>query len=70
MKNSAQPGDELRARHLELCSEIIELIQAARNHGLKPGNAWLARSELAKAFGLLTEVDQLLNEIKLSDKQL
>jgi hypothetical protein len=63
------PAEEARAKYLELCSDLIEHLQAARNHGLKPGNTWIAKAELAKANGLMGEIDQLLGEIKQLDEK-
>lgn len=67
MKKS-QPGDEERARFLELCEELAEHVRLMRNHAMKPGNVWLARGELERISGLASELDQLLEQIKSRDE--
>ena len=60
-------ADDYRAKYLELCEELMERTAAMRNYGMKPGNAWLAKAELSKISSLVTDIEQLLEEIKQAD---
>lgn len=62
------PDDPLRAKYLELCEEASEHIVLARNFAMKPGNAWLARGELAKTTVLISELENTLSDIEQADK--
>lgn len=63
------PGDSPRARVLDLCVEISEHNQALRDYALTPDNAWLARGELQQLGALLSDLEQLLEEIKRADSE-
>ena len=67
MKKDASPTDPLRARCLELCEELATHNQALRDYALTPGDVWLAKNELQQAGQILSELEQLLNELKRSD---
>lgn len=67
MKNLSE-ADRLRENYLELCEQLLSRIKEMRNFGLKPGNAWLARGELAKIVSLTGDLENLLEEIKQADK--
>ncbi|HSX47904.1 MAG TPA: hypothetical protein VLF41_00120 [Candidatus Nanoarchaeia archaeon] len=60
-------ADDHRANYLGLCEELMDRVAAMRNYGMKPGNAWLAKAELAKISSLVTDIEQLLEEIKQAD---
>ncbi|HSH31713.1 MAG TPA: hypothetical protein VK963_03560 [Candidatus Saccharimonadales bacterium] len=66
MKTS-HPGDQPRAEYLQLCEDLISHIQAMRNYAMKPGNAWLAKAELAKINSLVGEAELMLEQIKRAD---
>jgi hypothetical protein len=65
---ATHPSDPLRAKLLEHCDDLISRSQAMRNYAMKPGNAWLARGEVASLQATLYEIDTLLDEIKQADK--
>lgn len=65
MKQSQDPN---RARYLELSEELIDLAALARNFAMKPGNAWLARAELAKASGVISDLEGVLQDIQDADE--
>lgn len=67
MKKPISPSDALRTQLLEHCEEVISKSQAMRNYAMKPGNAWLARGELANIQATLYEIETLLDEIKVAD---
>ena len=64
---ATHPSDPLRAKLLEHCEDLISRSQAMRNYAMKPGNAWLARGEVASLQATLYEIDTLLDEIKQAD---
>lgn len=61
-------ADEQRATYLNMCEELMDRASAMRSYGMKPGNAWLAKAELAKIGGLITELEAALEDIKQSDQ--
>lgn len=63
-----QPGDEARSQYLDLCRDLENSSAAMRNHGMKPGNAWLAKAELAKIVQLTGELELILEDIKKADQ--
>lgn len=63
------PGDEQRARYLELSEQLMQHAQLARNHAMKPGNVWLAKAEISRISQLVSELEALLDEIKAKDEQ-
>lgn len=63
----SHPADEERSRYLELCAELTERAAQMRNFGMKPGNSWLAKAELAKLSLLINELESSLETIKLAD---
>jgi hypothetical protein len=67
-KPPLSPADEARGRYLELCDELMHRTQSVRNYAMKPGNVWLARAELAKISGLISELESRLDEIKQADE--
>ena len=66
MKQPVDP-DALRAHCLELTAEATEHFKLLRDYSLTPGNAWLAKAELAKIGNLMGELDHLLEQIKQAD---
>jgi hypothetical protein len=64
-----QPGDEERGTFLQLCEEMAEHVRLMRNHAMKPGNVWLARTELERINSLSGDLEQLLEQIKSQDEQ-
>ncbi|MBW3538192.1 hypothetical protein KY386_01725 [Candidatus Parcubacteria bacterium] len=63
----SHPGDELRAQYLQLCEELTAHVVAMRNYAMKPGNAWLAKTELTKIVALVGDAEQVLEEVKRAD---
>ena len=61
-------ADQLRAQCLEMTVETSEHLKLLRDYASTPGNAWLAKSELAKVGNLVSELDHLLELIKQADK--
>lgn len=68
MKQSS-PSDRLREDYLEQCEQLISHAKDMRNYAMKPGNAWLARGELAKIISLSGDLESLLDEIKAADER-
>lgn len=64
---SSPPTDPLHARCLELCSQLESHVQRLRDYATTPGNAWLAKGELQTASLLMSELDVLLDEIKIAE---
>ncbi|MFI5240369.1 MAG: hypothetical protein ACHQUB_01520 [Candidatus Saccharimonadia bacterium] len=60
-------SERLRENYLELCEQLISGAKDMRNFAMKPGNAWLAKGELAKIIGLSSELETLLDQIKRAD---
>lgn len=67
MKQS-RPTDPLRARCLDLCQELTERAATMRDFAMSPGNAWLAKGELQHISQILSDLEQLLEEIKQADE--
>jgi hypothetical protein len=67
MKLKAE-SDDLRAEYLQICEQLIGNVQNMRNFAMKPGNAWLAKAEMAKINNLLAEAETLLDQIKQADQ--
>jgi hypothetical protein len=67
MAKDLTESEKLRAEYLILCEQVIEYTQKMRNFAMKPGNAWLARGELAKISSLTGELEGLLDQIKVAD---
>lgn len=59
--------DDLHARLLEHCEEIMEHVKMLRDYGTTPGSVWLARSELTRISQLVSEAEQLLASIQKAD---
>jgi hypothetical protein len=59
--------DELQARLIEHCEEMIEHVKALRDYATTPDNIWLARSELTHLNQLTSEAEQLLSALKQAD---
>jgi hypothetical protein len=66
---SKHPTDPLRARLLELTEEIMDHTAQLRDFATIQGNAWLAKGELQMLSTLLSDMDQLLEDIKQSDAE-
>jgi hypothetical protein len=62
------PADEHRASYLLLCEQLLQHGTDMRNYAMKPGNAWLARGELAKVSNLIGELESMLDKIKKADE--
>lgn len=60
-------ADRLREDYLDLCEQLLSHAKDMRNYAMKPGNAWLARSELAKIINLAGDMESLLDDIKSAD---
>ncbi len=59
--------EKLRAECIELCSDTTEHIKLLRDYATTPGNAWLAKGELSKITGLVSDLDTLLEQIKRAE---
>lgn len=66
----AKPGIEpKRARLLELIEQVTEHAGQLRDYGSVPGNTWLARGELQNLGQLVSDLESLLEEIRVSDEE-
>lgn len=63
------PTDPLRARLLELTTDIETRLAQLRDFAGTPGNAWLAKNELQGLATLLSDLETLLEDIKQSDAE-
>jgi hypothetical protein len=63
------PSDPLRAHCLELCQELLERTTTMRDYAMSPGNAWLAKNELQQITQTISELEQLVEEIKQADAE-
>jgi hypothetical protein len=63
------PTDPLRVRLLELTEDISEHTAGLRDFATSPGNAWLAKGELQQLMTLLSDMESLLEDIKLADTE-
>jgi hypothetical protein len=63
------PADPLRARLLELTSQIEQHTATVRDFATTPGNAWLAKNELQSLMSLLSDLEALLEDIKQADAE-
>lgn len=66
---SKTPTDPLRAHLLELTDEITEHTNGLRDFATTPGNAWLAKGELQQLMSLLSDMENLLEDIKQADAE-
>lgn len=63
-----RPSDPLRARCLDLCQELTERAAIMRDFAMSPGNAWLAKGELQQVAQIISDLEQLFEEIKQADE--
>ncbi|GAC1371536.1 MAG: hypothetical protein NVSMB39_5370 [Candidatus Saccharimonadales bacterium] len=63
------PTDPLRGHLLELVDEIAEHTNGLRDFATTPGNAWLAKGELQQLMSLLSDMENLLEDIKQADRE-
>ena len=63
------PTDPLRAHLLELVDDIAEHTNGLRDFATTPGNAWLAKGELQQLMSLLSDMENLLEDIKQADAE-
>ncbi len=62
MKRSAT--DHNLADLHELSQQLSQHVKLLRDYATTPGDLWLARAELAKAAGLISELESLLAKIE------
>jgi hypothetical protein len=63
------PPDPLRVRLLELTEDIQEHTAGLRDFATTPGDAWLAKGELQQLMTLLSDMESLLEDIKVADTE-
>jgi hypothetical protein len=63
------PADPLRVRLHELTQEIEDHTTKLRDFAIAPGNAWLARGELQQLQNLLSDMENLIEDIKQQDAE-
>ena len=61
--------DPLRSKLLELISDADGRLANIRDYGSSPGNIWLAKGELQSLITMLSEMETLLEDIKLADHE-
>jgi hypothetical protein len=64
------PTDPLRAKLLELLEDINTRTTQLRDYATVPGNAWLAKSELGHISQVVSDLEDLLEQIKQADAEL
>lgn len=62
-----EPLDTLQTECIDICSDATDHIKLLRDYATTPGNAWLAKGELSKLNGLMSDLDSLLDQIKRSN---
>ena len=63
------PTDPLRARLLEQTEDIQAHTAILRDFATTPGNAWLAKGELQQLMTRLSDMENLLEDIKQADTE-
>ena len=61
-------NDPLRLKFIEMCEELVQHTQMLRDYTLTPGNLWLAKNELQQVGQNLSDLEQLLVEIRDQDE--
>jgi hypothetical protein len=56
--------DATQRQILDRCATLNEHVKLLRDYATTPGNGWLARSELTQIQELVTQIEQLLNQLK------
>ncbi len=59
--------DPLQARVLELTQDLNEKVTTLRDYATTPGNAWLAKGEIQSITSILSDIEMLVDEIKLNE---
>lgn len=52
---------------LELCEQLQDRTVAVRDYSTTPDNAWLARGELQAISQLVSDMEELIEEIRAYD---
>ena len=58
----------LRQECHDLTIEATQYLKLLRDYAHSPGNAWLAKGELAKIRATIGEIDHLIEQIKQADR--
>jgi hypothetical protein len=66
---SKSPADPLRVRLLELLEQLNDRTIQLRDYATVPGNAWLAKGELQQISQAVSDLEELLEEIKQADAE-
>lgn len=66
-KKLPEPADELRANCHELCQDVIDHLKLLRDYATTPGNTWLAQGELSRVGATISQIDSVLEQIKLAE---
>ncbi len=61
------PSDPKRAQIHDLIIELSDHLQLLRDYALTPGSTWLAKGELEMMTRLLSDLDELISEVKASE---
>jgi len=59
--------DPLRARILELTQDLGEKVTTLRDYATTPGNAWLAKGEVQSIMSMLSDIETIVDEIKVNE---
>jgi hypothetical protein len=61
--------DKKRAKLMDLIEQSGDRLDRLRDHAMVPGNTWLAKGELRNVSQILSDLEQLLDEIKEADAE-
>ena len=56
--------ERIRAQIQDLSAELIDQIKLIRDYATTPGNSWLAKNELTRLQSHMTDLEELINQIK------
>ncbi|HTB48759.1 MAG TPA: hypothetical protein VK712_01615 [Verrucomicrobiae bacterium] len=63
------PTDPLRAQLHEYIHDLEHRLAQLRDFATTPGNTWLAKGELQAIMNQLSDLESLLEDIKLADQE-
>jgi hypothetical protein len=56
--------ERIRSQIQDLSAELIDQIKLIRDYATTPGNSWLAKNELTRLQSHMTDLEELINQIK------
>lgn len=59
--------DPLHAKILELTQDLNEHVITLRDYATSPGNAWLAKGQIQTIATLLSDIENVVDQIRRTD---